>query len=100
MFFGLINSPTTFQAMMNSLFHNLIQQGKVVIYLNDILIFTKDITEYCIIIKEVLRILKQNKLYLKPTKCKMDKDKIKYLGMIIGHGKVRMDPVKVNTVKN
>ena len=100
MFFGLTNSPATFQAMMNTLFHDLIQQGKVVIYLDDILIFTKDITEHRIIVKEVLEILRQNKLYLKPAKCKMEKDEIKYLGMIIGHGKVRMDPIKVNTVRN
>ena len=100
MFFGLTNSPTTFQAMMNTLFHNLIQQGKVVIYLNDILIFTKDITEHHIIVKEVLKILRQNKLYLKPAKCEMEKDEIKYLGMIIGHGKVRMDLIKVDMVRN
>ena len=100
MFFKLTNLPTTFQAMMNTLFHNLIQQGKVVIYLDDILIFTKDITEHCIIVKEVLKILRQNKLYLKPAKCKMEKDEIKCLGMIIRHGKVRMDPIKVDTVRN
>ena len=91
MLYGLINLPTTFQAMMNTLFHDLIQQGKVVIYLDDILIFTKDNTEHCIIVKEVLKILRQNKLYLKPAKCEMEKDEIKNLGMIIGHGKVRMD---------
>ena len=68
MFFGLTNTPTTFQAMMNTLFHDLIQQGKVVIYLDDILIFTKDIAKHRIIIKEVLKILRQNKLYLKPAK--------------------------------
>ena len=100
MFFGLTNSPTTFQAMMNTLFHNLIQQGKVVIYLNDILIFTKDITEHHIIVKDVLKILQQNKLYLKLAKCEMEKDEIKYLEMIIGHRKVWMDPIKVKRVRN
>ena len=58
MFFGLTNSPATFQAMMNTLFHDLIQHGKVVIYLDDILIFTKDITEHRIVVKEVLKILR------------------------------------------
>ena len=100
MFFGLTNLPATFQAMINTLFHNLIQQGKVVIYLDDILIFTKDIIEHRIVVKEVLKILRQNKLYLKPTKCKMEKDEIKYLGMIIRHGKVQMDPIKVDTIRN
>ena len=100
MFFELTNSPATFQAMMNTLFHDLIQQGKVVIYLDDILISTKDITEHHMIVKEVLKILRQNKLYLKPAKCEMEKDEIKYLGMIIRHGKVQMDPIKVDTVRN
>jgi hypothetical protein len=100
MFFRLTNSPATFQAMMNTLFHDLIQQGKVVIYLDDILIFTKDITEHCIIIKEVPKILRQNKLFLKPAKCEMERDEIKYLGMIIGHGKVQMDLIKVDMVRN
>ena len=100
MFFGLTNSPATFQAMMNTLFHDLIQQGRVVIYFDDIIIFTKDITKHRIVVKEVLKILRQNKLYFKLVKCEMEKDEIKYLGMIIGHGKVRMDPIKVDTVRN
>ena len=99
MFFGLTNSPATFQAMMNCLFHDLIQMGKVVIYLDDILIFTEDLAEHHIIIKQVLQILQENKLYLKPAKCKMEEDEVKYLGMIIRHGKVRMDPKKVDTVR-
>jgi Reverse transcriptase (RNA-dependent DNA polymerase) len=100
MFFRLTNLPTTFQAMMNTLFHDLIQQGKVVIYLDNILIFMKDLAEHHIIVKEVLKIPRGNKHYLKPTKCKTEKDEIKYLGIIIGHGKVQMDPSKVDTVRN
>ncbi len=46
MFFGLTNSPTTFQWMMNDIFRDLIAEGKVTIYLNDILIFTKDKAEH------------------------------------------------------
>ena len=46
MFFGLTNLPATFQAMMNHLFHDLIMSGKVVIYLDNILIFSKDINEH------------------------------------------------------
>ena len=46
MFFGLTNSPATFQAMMNSLFRDLIAQGDVVIYLDDILIFSRNLQEH------------------------------------------------------
>jgi len=68
MFFGLTNSPATFQTMMNHLFRGLISKGKVVIYMDDILIFTATIEEHRQIIQEVLQILAQNKLYLKTGK--------------------------------
>src|SRR3984885_9567172 len=94
MFFGLTSSPTTFQTMMNHLLRDLIANGKVAIYLNDILIFTKDLPEHHEIVKEVLQILRENKLYLKPAKCEFEKKEMKCLGMIIGNGQVRMDPAK------
>jgi hypothetical protein len=46
MFFGLMNSPSTFQTMMNEIFQDLIIEGVVCVYLNDILIFTKSIKEH------------------------------------------------------
>jgi hypothetical protein len=46
MFFGLTNSPSTFQTMMNELFKELINEGSVTIYINDILIFTKDLNTH------------------------------------------------------
>jgi hypothetical protein len=54
MFFGLTNSPATFQLLMNSIFPNLIAQGKVAVYLDDILIWSSTLEEYCKIIHEVL----------------------------------------------
>ena len=83
---------------MNTLFHDLIMQEKVVIYLDDILVFTEDLAEHRIVVKQVLKILKENKLYLKPAKCEMEKEEIKYLGMIIRHGKVKMNPKKIMAV--
>ena len=98
MFFSLTNSPATFQTMMNHILRDLINEGKVAVYLDDILIFTKDLTEHREIVSRVLQILQENKLSLKPQKCKFEKEEMKYLGMIIGHRKVRMDPVKVVAV--
>ena len=46
MFFGLTNSPATFQAMMNNMFHELISEGKIVVYLDDILIFSQTLEEH------------------------------------------------------
>ena len=47
MFFSLTNSPSTFQTMMNEIFQDLILEGIICVYLNDILIFTKTIKEHC-----------------------------------------------------
>ncbi len=55
MFFGLTNSPTTFQWMMNDIFRDLIGEGKVTIYLDDILIFSKNLKEHREIVKRVLQ---------------------------------------------
>jgi len=98
MFFGLTNSPATFQTMMNHLFRGLISKGKVVIYMDDILIFTATIEEHRQIVQEVLQILAQNKLYLKPEKCDFEQTEIEYLGLRIAYDKIMMDPIKVQGV--
>ena len=95
MFFGLTNSPATFQTMMNDIFQDLITEGVVCVYLNDILIFTKTIEEHHRITHIVLERLCEHWLYLKPEKCEFEKTKIEYLGLIISEGQVEMDPVKV-----
>ncbi|SJL00960.1 uncharacterized protein ARMOST_04273 [Armillaria ostoyae] len=95
MFFGLTNSPTTFQWMMNDIFKDLISEGKVTIYLDDILIFTKDLDEHRRIVRRVLQKLRENKLFLKAEKCEFEVLETEYLGVIISEGQVRMDPVKL-----
>ncbi|SJL16274.1 uncharacterized protein ARMOST_19794 [Armillaria ostoyae] len=95
MFFGLTNSPATFQWMMNDIFKDLISEGKVTIYLDDILIFTKDLEEHRHTIRRVLQRLRENKLFLKAEKCEFEVLETEYLGVIISKGQVRMDPVKL-----
>jgi hypothetical protein len=68
MFFGLTNSPATFMTMMNVIFHDLIMKGKIMVYINDILIFTETIEENISVTKEVLTLLTKHHLYLKPEK--------------------------------
>jgi len=68
MFFGLCNSPATFQTMMNDIFRNLVEEGVVSVYMDDILIFTKTLEEHRSVVKRVLQILEENNLYLKPEK--------------------------------
>ena len=98
MYFGFSNAPATFQAMMNDLLSDLIREGHVMVYLDDILIFTKDKKENRRITKEVLKRLQENDLYAKPEKCLFEKDRIEYLGMIISHGHIEMDPSKLSGV--
>lgn len=100
MFFGLTNSPATFQALMNSIFSDLIATGKVAVYLDDILIFTLTLEEHRKITHEVLHRLRQHDLYLRPEKCEFEQQEIEYLGLIIKEGEVRMDPSKVEAVRN
>jgi hypothetical protein len=57
MFFGLTNSPATFQSMMNNIFADLITEGRAIVYLDNILIYSEHLEEYCSTFKEVLRIL-------------------------------------------
>ncbi len=95
MFFRLTNSPATFQWMMNDIFRDLIAEGKVTIYLDDILIFTKDKAEHRRITKQVLQRLRENKLFLKAEKCEFKVLETEYLGVIISENSIRMDPVKI-----
>jgi hypothetical protein len=99
MYFGLTNSPATFQTMMNEIFANLITQGVVSVYLDDILIFTSTLEEHRRITRQVLDIMREHNLYLRPEKCEFEKTRIEYLGVIISHNQVEMDPVKVDGVR-
>ncbi len=72
MFFGLTNSPATFQWMMNDIFKDLIASGKVTIYLDDILIMSKTKEEHRQITRRVLAILRKHKLFLKAEKCEFE----------------------------
>ena len=100
MYFGLTNSPSTFQTMMNDFLHDFIAQGHVCVYMDDILIFTEDLKEHHRIVRAVLERLRLHKLYLKLEKCEFEKTKIEYLGVIISYNSVEMDPVKVAGVRD
>ena len=107
MFFGLTNSPATFQMMMNHIFHVQVAEGWLSVYMDDIAIHTKpkegeteEQHQKCheTLTHLVLDILEQNDLYLKPEKCKFLKREIAYLGVIIGANKIKMDPSKLRGV--
>jgi len=98
MFFGMTNSPATFQTMMNNIFRTVIVEEIVVVYLDDILIFTKTEEEHERAVWRVLEILMEHKLFLCLEKCEFHWKQIEYLGLVILENKVAMDPVKVARV--
>jgi len=100
MFFGMCNSPATFQTMMDAIFEKLIAEKKIIVYMDDILIFAKDLETLQRITEEVLQILEDNDLYLKPEKCLFKQTKIDYLGMIVKEGEISMDPTKLKGLRD
>ncbi len=99
MFFRLTNSPSTFQMMMDTIFCDLILTNEVIIYMDDILITTSaDITHHHNVVHHILYHLTEHNLSLKPEKCTFEVQEVEYLGVIIGHGQIQMDPVKVQGV--
>src|SRR6266545_296544 len=100
MFFSLTNSPATFQTMMDDIFDELITEGVIMVYLDDILIFMETLKEHRRVTQRVMELLEKNKLYLRADKCEFEKTMIEYLGVIISHNSVVMDPVKIAGVKD
>ena len=100
MFFGLCNSPSTFQTMMNEIFTDM--EDVVVVYIDNIMIFTKmdDLKEYDKIVLEVLRHLNENNLYVKPEKCTFQTTEVDFLRMIVEKDGIKMDQEKVKAVLN
>ena len=100
MFFGMCNSPATFQSMMDATFKDLIEECIMIIYMDDIFIFAKDKERLRDNTKRVLQWLKEHDLFLKPKKCEFEKTKIEWLGMVIEEGKVSMDSGKLKGIQD
>jgi len=86
--------------MIDSLFRDLVNEGKIVIYIDNILIFSKTLTEHRVIIRRVLRILNNNKLSVQTKKCQFHQTKIDYLGIIIFKDSIEVNPEKIKEVTN
>ena len=95
MFFGMCNSPATFQSMMDSIFIEEIEEGVTIVYMDDILIYatTPELLEKYT--KRVLHKLRDHDLFLKAKKCEFNKTKMEYLGLVVEEGKISTDPIKV-----
>src|SRR5216683_5203443 len=108
MFFGLTNSPATFQTMMNTIFQDLINKGSITIYMDNIAIHMgpqqgetaeEHVKQHRELIQQVLERLKTNDLHLNPEKYVFKQDHLNFLGVCMGGGAVQMEQLKVNQVK-
>ena len=97
--FGLCNAPATFQTLIDSILSDLIDQG-VIVYLDDILIYTKTEEEHLRILTEVLQRLREHKLYGKLSKSEFMKSEIEYLGHVLSSEGVRPTEEKVKSISN
>jgi len=100
MFFGMTNSPATFQGMMNEILRNMINEGRVVAFVDDVLIGTETEEGHDTIVEEVLRRLEENDLYMKPEKCAWKVQKVNFLGVIMGQGKIEIEEDKMAGMLN
>jgi len=83
MYFGLTNSPTTFQTMMNDLFRDLINQGNTATFIDDILVATDTEEGHDELVEEVLKRLEENDLFVKPEKYKWKVREVEFLEVVI-----------------
>ncbi len=109
MFFGLTNSPVTFQSMMNTLFCNLIASRELTIYINDMAMHMspkegetheEHLERHQKIVNEVLAILEQNNLYLNINKCEFKQMHIDFLGVHVKDNQLKMEDTKIERVRN
>ena len=97
--FGLCNAPATFQTFMNTIFHDLLDKT-VVVYLDDILVYSRTHEEHKQHLREVLERLKRNGLRCHVHKCRFLQPTVDYLGNIVGFGKITIDPQRIATLQS
>jgi len=98
MFFGMTNSPAMFQAIMNEILRDMINEGKVAAFVDDVLVGTETEEGHDEIVEEVLKQLEENNLYVKPEKCVWRVRKIGFLGVIIGPNRIEIEKEEVDRV--
>ena len=98
MFFRLTNLLAMFQAIMNKLLKDLINTGRVVAFIDNVIVRTETEEGHHEIVVEVIRKLEENNLYVKLEKCKWNVRKVGFLGVVIGPDRIKMEKEKVKGV--
>lgn len=95
--FGLTNAPAVFQNLVNDILRDMLNRF-VFVFLDDILIFSKNQSEHVHHVQSVLRRLLKNSLYVKAEKCEFHVSSLSFLGYVVAEGSMQMDPAKVSAV--
>ena len=97
--FGLTNAPIAFMDLMNRVFRPYVDMF-VVVFIDDILVYSKDAQEHEQHLKIVLQTLREKKLYAKLSKCDFWLNEVSFLGHIVSTEGIRVDPIKIEAVVN
>jgi hypothetical protein len=96
--FGLCNSPSTFQSLMNHVFRPFLCQF-VLVFFDDILIYSKTWQSHLSHVDNILHLLLQHQIFLKQSKCAFGASKVEYLGHRVGKAGVRVDPKNIEAMQ-
>ena len=98
MFFGLINLVANFQAMMNDLLRNMIKAGDIAVFIDDVMVGTETEKRHNNIVKEILRRMAENNLFVKPKRYVQKIREVVFLGVVIRPDRVKMEKEKVQRI--
>ncbi|GJY21321.1 putative nucleotidyltransferase, ribonuclease H [Tanacetum coccineum] len=97
--FGLTNAPTAFMDLMNRVCRPMLDKS-VIVFIDDILIYSKSAKDHETHLRQVLSMLKQEKLYAKFSKCEFWLREVQFLGHVINNEGIKVDPAKINAIMN
>src|SRR5438132_9547576 len=100
MFFGLCNSPATMMRMMNTNYQDLIAEGWLLIYMDDLLVMAPDSTTLWSRLRRLLDRSREIDVYFKPEKCIFNVTEVEFCGTIIKNGTIQMDPAKLSGISD
>ena len=99
MHYGLMNVPASFQRFMNEVFKDMLDVS-VVVYLDDILVYSDNPDDHIKHVRQVLKRLRANDLFVKVDKCDFGVDTTSFLGFIVSPDGLKMDDVKIQVIRD